>query len=121
MNQDIIEKLNNLKEEDLIWIISFFLVILSIISNQYEKNAILENNSELNNISKDIKIIILIIALFIYSYFVSTNIKEIEKIKQHNPYNKKNLIENQINLVASLLFLVGGIILLALELEKEAN
>lgn len=121
MINEIKEKLNALKNEDLIWILSFFLVLASLISNQYERNAILENNPKFNLVSNDIKILIFTIALFIYIYFIFVTNQSIEKLKNEISCNNKQLIIEQARLVASLLFFIGGIIFLITEIEKNKS
>ena len=122
MNNNINAKLKTLKDEDLIWIISFFLVIASLISNQYEREAILKNNPNLNNISSDIKIIIFIVALFIYIYFFIKSWQNVENLKEVVSINNQKLLLEQFRLIASILFLLGGFIFLVSELQiKKAN
>ena len=120
MNNEINEQLTALKNEDIIWIVSFFLVILSVLSNQFERNAILENNPRLNNISSDIKIIIFIGVIIINIFFISVIWQNIEKLEQ-TPCNNEDLKINQARLVATLLFLIGGLIYLITEIQLKTE
>jgi len=120
MNNSINEQLENLKIEDLIWIIYFFLAIASIISNQYERSSLLKNNRRFNSTSKKINVTIFIITFFIYLYFAYINWQDIENIKKgHLTDNSRNILASQARLIAALLFLVGGTIYLITETQSS--
>jgi len=119
MNTSINEKLRDLKIEDLIWIIYFFLALASLISNIYERNSILQNNQRFNRASKKINITIFIITFFIYLYFAFLNWRDIERIKKGLSTNSdRNILVSQARLIAALLFLVGGVIYLITEVQS---
>lgn len=115
MNSDINEQLNDLKIEDLIWIIYFFLAIAALISNQFEKDSLIRNNRKFNNTSKSINITIFTITFFIYLYFAYINWRD---IKKDISSNNRNAFESQARLIAALLFLVGGTIYLIVEIRS---
>lgn len=118
MNNSVNEQLSNLKIEDLIWIIYFFLALASIISNEYERSSLIKRNQRFNQTSKKINVTIFIITFFIYLYFVYINWRDIEKIKK-GVSNSRNILISQARLIAALLFLVGGTIYLITELQSS--
>jgi len=122
MNESISQKLNDLKTEDLIWIIYFFLAISALLSNYYEKDSILNNKTNSKRISKNINITVFTISLFIYLYFVYLNYRDIEQIKKgYVDSTNKHILENQARLIAAILFLVGGTIYLITEINSATE
>ncbi len=101
------EKLKNLRNEDFIWLIYIFVSIFAIISNKLEKRYYLFRSYQDKKMYKYINITIFIIALLIYLYFVSLDLK-----------NKRRTIDSKLHLFAALLFFIGGIIYLYLEIKN---
>ena len=108
------EKLKKLKIEDFIWIIYIFIAIFAIVSNYYEKEYNLTNNAVYKNNYKSINITIFIVAFFIYLYFLYLNYQNVNSL--NNP-SKKEARDSQISLIASILFLIGGICYLFVEID----
>ena len=76
--ETINEKLQQLKNEDLIWIIYIFISISAIFSNKYEKESLVFKSKESYKKYKTINVCIFTIALFIYLYFLELTIKNSE-------------------------------------------
>ena len=122
MNNSINEQLRDLKIEDLIWIVYFFLALAALISNHFERNSLLKNNRKFNNTSNKINVTIFTITLYIYIYFAFINWRDIERIKKGiTKNNGRDILASQARLVAALLFLVGGIIYLITETTNVDN
>lgn len=122
METNINEKLKNLKTEDLIWIIYFFLALASLISNQFERYSLIRNGRQTNPISKKINVTIFAITFIIYIYFAYINWRDIEQLKFGISKGKeRSILESQARLVAALLFLVGGAIYLISEIASGDN
>lgn len=117
MNSNINEKLNDLKTEDIIWIIYLFLAIAALLSNYYERNSVLNNNNQFNKISKKINITIFTVTFFVYLYFAFLNWRNIKK----GYFDNENILLNQARLIAALLFLVGGTIYLIAEIKDAVS
>lgn len=113
------EQLDNLKKEDIIWIIYFFLATAALISNVFERKSIFIRNNPNNKTSQNINITIFIITFFIYLYFVLLNWRNVEQLK--NQISNKNILQSQARLIAALLFLVGGLIYLITEIQGNEN
>ena len=114
---DFFRKLQLLKEEDFIWLIYFFIVTFALISNNYERNYIITNNQNSLNNSKRINSTILIIAFFIYLYFVIVTINNFDLLKR-NASRKEVKVAFE-RLIANILFLVAGAI--ALYADYDSN
>lgn len=110
-------QLQRLKTEDLIWVIYLFIAIAAIISDQYERNFILTKNYQSQKKFKMINITILIVALFIYVYFVLIHYEDIHALKRDA--TKKEVLNRHIALISALLFLVGGVLALSVELTSD--
>lgn len=114
---NIKEQLNNLKTEDLIWIIYFFLAAAALISNYYERKSIFIKNNPNNKASKNINITIFVITFFIYLYFVLLNWQNVKRLR-HQIHNN-DILHSQARLIAALLFLIGGFIYLVTEINSS--
>lgn len=110
-------KLQRLREEDFIWVIYFFIALFAIISDAYERNFILTNNLKSQKKFKTINITIFIVALFIYVYFVLVNYENVLALKRD--VSKKEGLNKHLGLVSALLFLIGGVIALYVELTSD--
>ncbi len=111
---DINEKLKKLKIEDFIWIIYFFIAAGALYSNYDERIYLYTHNKKAYEAKKIINTTIFVIALLIYIYFVYLNIEEVKKTNYYNP----NYPLKEAQLVAALLFLIGGIIYLVAEVKE---
>lgn len=110
-------KLQRLNQEDFIWIIYVFIALFAIISDVYERNYILTNNKKSQKKFKTINITIFIVALFIYVYFVLINYEDVQALKKD--ISKKEGLNQHLSLVSALLFLIGGVIALYVELTSD--
>ena len=75
------------------------------------------NQSQSQKKFKLINITIFIVAFFIYFYFVIINYQDINSLKKEA--TKKEVITSHVALIAALLFLVGGIINIWVELNRD--
>ena len=114
---DFFRKLNLLKQEDFIWLIYFFIITFAIISNKFERNYVITNNQNNLNKSKKINTTILVVAFFIYLYFVIVTIDNFDLLKRNS--NQKNVRVAFERLIANILFLVAGAI--ALYADYDSN
>lgn len=111
-------ELYKIQEENIIWLVSFFIIILVVISNKYEKEYINTNDINKKHISTNITTSVLIIALFIYLYFVIISFKNIDNLK--NCCNKQEVIIAFERFITSILFLVAGTYALYVQ-QKSIN
>ena len=112
-------KLNKLKIDDFIWLIYFFIVLFSLISNSFERKYLFTNNKKYRNVGRGITLSLLIIAFFIYLYFVIDSIEDINILKTNNDPNRKRVAMER--LITTLVFLVGGALSIYTEIDDKGG
>ncbi len=112
---NIQEKLKRIKTEDFIWYIYFFIAIAALYSNYKEKKYYLTNNKNDYRTKKSINILIFTIAFFIYLYFLLITNEDVALLRRQG--NTQELVNRYAQLIAALLFLIGGIIYLIIEIR----
>ena len=115
--KNINEQLQLLKNENLIWIIYIFISIFAIVSNHFEKQYDLTNDSESYKKFKTINICIFTIAFFIYLYFFVTIYSKLKNVKRTTERYRLT----QAQLFGAILFLIGGVIYLIVEISEQEN
>ena len=111
---DVIKKLNRLDREDLIWIIYFFIATFALLSNKLDRDFLLTKDYNAYKKEKKINISIFFVAFFIYLYFVMILNSDLNNMEKN--FSNKKYRSTYIQLIAALLFLVGGFIYLFNEL-----
>lgn len=114
---DINARLKKLRNEDIIWIIYFFISAFAILSNHLDRVFIETKDINAYHKEKGINITIFIIAFFIYLYFVLSITKDLGHMEQN--FNDEKYRHTFLQLIAALLFLIGGIIYLYLEITTN--
>lgn len=116
--EEVIKKLKQLKTEDFIWIIYFFIAAFAILSNSYERKYLLnKQNIEAYKKEKTINITVFIVVFFIYLYFVLLISQDLNSMEKN--FNNPNYRNTFLKLIASLLFLVGGAIFIFQEINSN--
>ena len=80
---------------------------------------LITNNKNSQKKYKTINITIFVVALFIYVYFVFINYEDVATLKKE--VTKKEVILTHASLIAALLFLIGGIIALFVEINRTSG
>ena len=106
MNNSIFEKIKETNFEDIIWLTYFFTIIANLYSNYLERDYIKNNNIRSRNLFRQINLYVLVIAFFIYLYFVFLSYKSIRNLRS-NATQKKVFLTN-LTLISALLFLIAG-------------
>lgn len=114
---DVTKKLKRLKNEDMIWIIYFFIVVFALYSNKLDRDYLLKHDSTAYKREKSINITIFFIAFFIYLYFVLLLTEDIGSMEKN--LNDASYRSTFIQLIAAILFLVGGAIYLINEITRK--
>lgn len=116
-NDELSEKLKELKIEDFIWVIYIGIILLSWYSNSLERKYFLYH--DLNSKEKYRRNIIIIFSILIvvYFYFFKSALEDIKNIKPYDSEKKKNLI--YLSFIGSLLILISGIIFLYIAIQDE--
>ena len=107
---DVFAHLKRLKNEDFIWIIYFFIAAFAIFSNKLERDYVLNNSNVAYKKSKTINIILFLVAFFTYLYFVLLFTQDLNNMEKN--FNNEKYRNTFLQLIAALLFLIGGTIYL---------
>lgn len=105
--KDISENLKELEIEDFIWIISLFSACFALLSNKLEKDYLYTHNLSKEKEYKTINITLLVIAFFIYLYFMMLNYKRIKR-NTHQSFEQMRI--NNANFLAATLIVLATII-----------
>lgn len=114
---DINKKLKRLKNEDFIWIIYFFIVVFALYSNKLDRDYLLKKDNEAYKREKYINITIFFIAFFIYLYFLLLLTEDLGSMEEN--FNDPAYRSTFIQLIAAILFLIGGAIYLINEITRK--
>jgi len=114
---DITERLKELKIEDFIWVIYIGIIFLSWIANYLERKYFLFDDLESKEKYRTIIIIIFSILVIVYYYFYKESLSDINKLREYDTDKKKIL--TIISSIASLLILISGIIFLIVAILDE--
>lgn len=114
---DISKKLKRLRNEDIIWIIYFFIVVFALYSNKLDRDYLLNHDNSAYKSEKYINIGIFFVTFFIYLYFVLLLTEDLSNMERN--FNNDNYRSTFIQLIAALLFLIGGSIYLINEIVRK--
>lgn len=114
---DVEKKLKRLKNEDIIWIIYFFIVVFALYSNKLDRDYLLKKDKDAYKREKSINITIFFIAFFIYLYFLLLLTEDLGNMKKN--FDDPNYRSTFIQLIAAILFLIGGAIYLINEITRK--
>ena len=114
---DVEKKLKRLKNEDIIWIIYFFIVVFALYSNKLDRDYLLTKDKDAYKREKSINITIFFIAFFIYLYFLLLLTEDLGNMEKN--FDDPNYRSTFIQLIAAILFLIGGAIYLINEITRK--
>lgn len=114
---DRLEKLNDIKIENIVWLIYIGIIILSYYSNSKEKRYLLYNDQLAKKQYQNLLIIIFSILLVIYYHFAKDSYKDLQKLNKFDSKKKKTL--TKFSFIASSLILISGIIFLGLAIADD--
>ncbi len=114
---NVFNRLERLNSENKIWIIYFFIAAFAILANNYEKDFLTNKNLKSYQIEKTMHIVIFLVAFFIYLYFVLVITKDLTNMEKN--FNNTKYRNTFLQLIAALLFLVGGAVYLVLEVTTS--
>lgn len=116
-NNQKIERLEDIKIENFIWIIYIGIIIISWYANSKEKKYILYDDEKSRKQYQNLMILIFTILLIIYYYFTKESYDDIKNLK-YNDTNKKILL-TYLSFIGSFLILLSGIIFLLIAVLDE--
>lgn len=114
---NVFNRLERLNSENKIWIIYFFIAAFAILANNYEKDFLTNKNLKSYQIEKTMHIVVFLVAFFIYLYFVLVITKDLTNMEKN--FNNTKYRNTFLQLIAALLFLVGGAVYLVLEVTTS--
>ena len=114
---DRLEKLNDIRTENMVWLIYIGIIILSYYANSKEKKYLLYNDQKAKKEYQNLLIIIFSILLVIYYHFAKDSYEDVQKLNNFDSNKKKTL--TKFLFVASLLILISGIIFLGLAIADD--
>ncbi len=114
---DRLEKLNDIRTENMVWLIYIGIIILSYYANSKEKKYLLYNDQKAKKEYQNLLIIIFSILLVIYYHFAKDGYEDVQKLNNFDSNKKKTL--TKFSFVASLLILISGIIFLGLAIADD--
>lgn len=114
---DKLDRLNDIKIENFIWIIYLIIIALSYYANSKEKQYFLYNDKQSKKEYQNLLILIFTILLFIYYYFAKDGYDDLKRLNRMD--NEKKYLLHYASFIASLLILISGIIFLIIAILDE--
>jgi len=118
MNYDINEKLRELKNEELIWIIYIGIIIFSFYSNSLERKYFIYSDLACKKKYQQTLIIIFSILIVVYLYFLKDSYDSLKKIRPYDSLKKKKLV--YLSFIGSFLIAISGFIFLYIAINDKS-
>jgi amino acid transporter len=116
MNEKL-DRLEDIKMENCIWVIYIGIIILSWYANSKEKRYILYNDLKSQKEYQNLLIFIFSILVIIYYYFTKSSFDDLIDLKNEDTTKKKTL--TYASFIGSLLILISGIIFLIIAILDD--
>lgn len=110
-------RLDQLKAEEIVWIIYIGIIVLSFYSNTLERKYFINNDLESKEKYRNIMILIFVILIFVYIYFLKDSFNDVKNLTNEDSMEKKNL--TYLSFIGSLLILISGFIFLYIAIKDE--
>ena len=108
MNNNISKRLEQINNENKIWILYLFIIGFSFYANTKEKDYFLTNNQNSKETYRKINTIIFITLILVYSYFEQDALSSYQnknKTKKQQQYDTLSLIATTAVLISGIIFL----------------
>ena len=115
--EDNLDRLKEIKDENIVWIIYIGIIILSYYANYKEVKYILNNDEKSRKKYQDTKILIFTILVIIYYYFTKQTYINIKKLNSRD--SEKKITLTYASFIGTLLVLISGIIFLSIVILDE--
>ena len=113
----MLDRLEDIKIENFIWVIYIGIIILSWYANSKEVNYLLYNDEESRQEYQNLLILIFSILFIIYFYFAKDSYKTYLNLSIYDSEKKKQL--TFASFIGSLLILISGVIFLYIAIVDE--
>ena len=117
MNNSKLDRLEDIKIENYIWVLYIGIIVLSWFANGKEKKFILYNDEKNRREYQELMILIFTILFFVYYYFVKESYDDIKELSEGDSDKKKIL--TYASFVGSLLIFISGIIFLSIAIVDD--
>lgn len=104
-----LDRLNDIKTENIIWVIYIFIIVLSFIANNYETNYIKYNDNKSKDDYRNLMLLIFSILVIVYFRILKDLLRDVKKTSYLN--NKVSKL-NKLSFIGSLLVFISGVIFL---------
>lgn len=115
--EDYLDRLKEIEEENIVWLIYLGIIALSYYANYKEVKYILTKSAKDKGEYRKLMLIIFIILVIIYYHFTVSSYNSIKSLKKTDTEKKKTL--TYAAFIASLLVLISGIIFLIIIIKDE--
>ncbi len=115
--REMLDRLEDIKIENFIWVIYIGIIILSWYANSKEVNYLLYNDEESRQEYQNLLILIFSILFIIYFYFAKDSYKTYLNLSIYDSEKKKQL--TFASFIGSLLILISGVIFLYIAIVDE--
>ena len=115
--EDYLDRLKEIEEENIVWLIYLGIIALSYYANYKEVKYILTKSTKDKEEYRKIMLIIFIILVIIYYHFTVSSYNSIKSLKETDTEKKKTL--TYAAFIASLFVLISGIIFLIIIIKDE--
>lgn len=114
---DKLDRLEDIKIENFVWIIYIGIIILSWYANSKETKFILCNDEKAKKEYQNIMILIFTILVIIYCYFTKDSYDDLKKLNESDSEKKKIL--HLASFIGSFLVLISGFIFLGIVIVDD--
>lgn len=114
---DKLDRLREIKIENLVWIIYIGIIILSWYANSKETKFILYDDEKAKKEYQNIMILIFTILVIIYCYFTKDGYDDLKKLNESDSEKKKIL--HLASFIGSFLVLISGFIFLGIVIVDD--
>lgn len=116
-NNELNERLKQLKTEDFIWLIYIGIILISWYSNTFERKYFIYNDIQSKEKYQNITTFIFVILIIVYLYFLKDSLDDLRNLKPYDTPKKKNL--TYLSFIGSLLIAISGFIFLYISIVDE--
>lgn len=111
------EKLKELRNEEIVWVIYIGIIILSFYSNKLERNYFVFKDALSRKKYREVMILIFSILVVVYFYFFKDSFYDLKNLSASDSFKKKDL--TYLSFIASSLILISGFIFLYIAILDE--
>lgn len=123
-DEELKNRLKELKAEDIVWTILIGLLLLSFYANYFERDYLINRNNTSKEKYRHLQIFIFIIATLTYLYYSLEDFQDIFSLRSTD--TPKKIFHTYLSFIASLSVLLAGVIFIYIaitdtELETEIS